>query len=640
MAFTKINGVSWKGFSVYNLYPKKVATIERTGDPTAGFGLFNVKLYGALGDDATDDTDAIRNAISAANSFVDNNPGNVATIYFPTGTYKASIKSGDSNWLTSTPGCFVLDHDDIKFLGDGPDNSIISFLAVDFTDPETNWYVNGSGNGSDRIRRGGGFHISGFLENIQFDSIRVTGNANATGDASNGGVNYACEIIVDDVIESTNHGLANGTILRFGNTAPTEVNDGTTPFYVINALTDTFQVSTSEGGEVQTLTDPGITFYATDGDGWDWHHKAIFSAGCDVNSPLRIQNCIFDRWRGEIIHQGGDSAVHVVITNSVFEYCNGSMISVPSLEMSNSIVRYGYNGIENFARTSTHFITIVNNTFTSTANADYAEFNAIAVLSLASAGATNISNNTITNWQVGTYLAESAEDTTIDNNEYNECASPIRMTNLSLYVDPESYDDVTVSNNEFIRSGPSGGQVIYVQVGTDITNKNFKIHDNTLTGNWNLLISDNHNASVANRTGYEIYNNELQSCVDGSTTLASQVKALWYSNDWGTRSIEDKADIFPIALNTSGEYEWEPEDDYIKLNNYVSANLPIQLDPTIVASMDVLPEGFTTTIKAGGSHSMDIQADASWNTLISDITLNPGDEATFVKTSDKLVYQI
>lgn len=70
-------------------------------------GIINVKLYGALGDGATDDTDAIANAIAAV-------PYGGA-LYIPTGAYKV-VGSGAQIFTRATP---------IAIYGDGPSNSVI-----------------------------------------------------------------------------------------------------------------------------------------------------------------------------------------------------------------------------------------------------------------------------------------------------------------------------------------------------------------------------------------------------------------------------------------------------------------------------------------------------------------------------------
>ncbi len=81
---------------------------------TDRMGILNVKSYGATGDGATDDTDAIQTAIDAA----EENSG--GTIFLPRGTYK----------ITST---LTIDGSEIHFMGDGRFRTTIdaSALAAD-----------------------------------------------------------------------------------------------------------------------------------------------------------------------------------------------------------------------------------------------------------------------------------------------------------------------------------------------------------------------------------------------------------------------------------------------------------------------------------------------------------------------------
>lgn len=65
-------------------------------------GIYNVKDYGAAGDDITDDTAAIRAAAAAAAAWTDAHPaGQVGIVYFPPGTYKISDDIGNYNWATN-----------------------------------------------------------------------------------------------------------------------------------------------------------------------------------------------------------------------------------------------------------------------------------------------------------------------------------------------------------------------------------------------------------------------------------------------------------------------------------------------------------------------------------------------------------
>jgi len=133
---------------------------------------FNVKDYGAVGDGATNDTAAIRNAIAAAT----NNGG--GTIYFPTGTY-AVCPDIDNPANTVI---FKVNGSNLHFLGDGPELSILSCYSPGLQDPETSWSLDTKGE----IRRGSAFSLNFDVAykqtNVVFEGLRVTGNTRPTGD--------------------------------------------------------------------------------------------------------------------------------------------------------------------------------------------------------------------------------------------------------------------------------------------------------------------------------------------------------------------------------------------------------------------------------------------------------------------------
>jgi hypothetical protein len=78
------------------------------------------------------------------------------------------------------------------------------------------------------------------------------------GYAANGGVQLLFQIdVTNNLVRSTAHGLTNGLKVAFFNaTVPTPLVEGTV-YFVVNATTDTFQVSATSGGSAITLTGAG-----------------------------------------------------------------------------------------------------------------------------------------------------------------------------------------------------------------------------------------------------------------------------------------------------------------------------------------------------------------------------------------------
>jgi len=78
------------------------------------------------------------------------------------------------------------------------------------------------------------------------------------GYAPNGGSQLLFQIdVANNLVRSTAHGLANGTkVVFFNSTVPPPLVEGTV-YFVVNATTDTFQVSATAGGSAIVLTGAG-----------------------------------------------------------------------------------------------------------------------------------------------------------------------------------------------------------------------------------------------------------------------------------------------------------------------------------------------------------------------------------------------
>lgn len=88
------------------------------------YTVFNVKVYGAVGNGIADDTDAIQATINAAKS----NGGGI--VYLPDGTYllKKTIPAGLVPWAIRDPNLLIESANNLKFIGTG--NSILKMDKV------------------------------------------------------------------------------------------------------------------------------------------------------------------------------------------------------------------------------------------------------------------------------------------------------------------------------------------------------------------------------------------------------------------------------------------------------------------------------------------------------------------------------
>jgi hypothetical protein len=78
------------------------------------------------------------------------------------------------------------------------------------------------------------------------------------GYASNGGAQLLFQIdVTNNLVRSTGHGQSNGTkVVFFNSTVPPPLVEGTV-YFIVNATTDTFQVSATAGGAAIVLTGTG-----------------------------------------------------------------------------------------------------------------------------------------------------------------------------------------------------------------------------------------------------------------------------------------------------------------------------------------------------------------------------------------------
>lgn len=124
--------------------------------------VFNVKDYGARGNNLADDTDAIRAALAACRQ------AGGGTVYLPAGTYKVAPKEEGGF-------AFPLHFGNLTIEGDGPTATVLNFRA---------WGMKNPANLI--LKRGGGFTTypaPGQVDGITLRGFRATGNAPPTQDA-------------------------------------------------------------------------------------------------------------------------------------------------------------------------------------------------------------------------------------------------------------------------------------------------------------------------------------------------------------------------------------------------------------------------------------------------------------------------
>jgi hypothetical protein len=609
---------------------------------------FNVKDFGAIGNGVSDDTDAIRAAIAEAGSWADANSPEIATIYFPEGTYAVAPKETDPRWESNKPAIFDVPASNLHFIGDGPDKSIISCYTIGLNDPNTHWTVIDDGFGYFKIKRGSCFRLPQWQDprnNLRFEGLRITGNTDGTGDNTVGGTS-ARHGVVNGLINSykgkwasdswISWAYSDGTLIRFGKNKnqPPEIVPQKA-YYVVNSTGKTFQISETPGGEPvhlsDTINDSEHRFISTDGNGWNMGHSAM-DLGSEAFENLVIENCHLDRWRGEIIHAGGDNPRTVTIRNSVIEHSNASMVSVPSLVMEDTILRHGYNGVENYARKPWHKAEIRRCEFIGSRNNQFGEKNAIAYLGSPDTGAI-IENNTIRDWKYGVLLSEVANNIEITGNDILGVKHAVVLSRLGLYPnDPwSSFDNIHIAKNDF-RTYTGGHAAIFVQLG-DISNKNFLIEENVFhpgetdpNSRWSLVIQDFGPRSLENREGFIITRNQVHSGADFRRT-----RAIWKDNirtplwQWGKRFTWYRDPSGPIEITFDSNHVWGRN---LTDNTEI---IDVTLDPSV---FDFYPEGYSVELVSTDKKSWRVLADPAWNTFTADVLVEKGNPVWLIVGAD------
>jgi hypothetical protein len=146
--------------------------------------VFDVTKYGAKGDDATDDTKAIRSALGAAVA----SGGGI--VYLPTGIYRVCPQPYDTFPDVWRP-IFRVNTSRIVFAGDGPGKSVLSGYFDGMNDPKLHWLV--TTDSYVKITRFMMFGVAydyqahAPIDTVQIRSLTIRGNANWTGNTAVGG---------------------------------------------------------------------------------------------------------------------------------------------------------------------------------------------------------------------------------------------------------------------------------------------------------------------------------------------------------------------------------------------------------------------------------------------------------------------
>lgn len=117
-------------------------------------------------------------------------------------------------------------------------------------------------SGGDLVAVGGALYATRGGNNVDFYKYTIT-NSPAAGDGTWSSManmrasgNYTPDQSTD-ILTSTSHGLGNGAKLTLATTGTFPTGLGSGPYFVINATTDTFQISSTQGGSAVNFTGNG-----------------------------------------------------------------------------------------------------------------------------------------------------------------------------------------------------------------------------------------------------------------------------------------------------------------------------------------------------------------------------------------------
>jgi len=625
---------------------KSTSTTPVVVVPPVDPAVFSVMDYGATGNGSTDDTAAIQLAINAAEAYSTTN--GAATVYFPEGNYAVAVQDYFPNDISVYAYVFWPKASNVTYKGDGPGKSAIFYHYFNLTDPEKYWEVKGNGNDTWRILRGSLFNlthptIGNNVTGLRWEGLRLCGNCDVGLTPTSGGHNYACSS-ASSVITSNNHGMANGARLRFGNTAPDPLKDwdpafaGTSAlgtekqYYVVNAAQNTFQVSDTVGGSPVTFSDES-GFYATDGSGWDWTHKAIYVGNTGTFS---VHNCTIDRWRGECIYGGGGLVGKFTITNSTIERCNASAVSIGHMDMADCTVRYVRNGIEDFAEGASQKIIVRRTGFVGSNSTISIDEGGVVPICHEDTSGHIIEDCTFDGFTSAITIVDGGSNMTIQRNVITNCRRGITITPLFQYdVGDRTFNDITISSNSFTGNAsiPSTS-VILNNLGGNWPMHDFLIADNVILGAWQDFINDaNSVATLANKTGYVVTGNDFS----GATTAAYRVvhnptytgaRPLWYANtppsgDYYGNLVE----AFDSWWDGTTPISMSPSNDRTKVRYTQStySQLLLTLSENL---LPYLPDGFTFTAYNINAKPCVILANGAWNTFATDVSIGQNQSAT------------
>ncbi len=128
--------------------------------------------------------------------------------------------------------------------------------------------------------------------------------------------------------------------------------NGTAGETASNVLVSSLHLWGMTNGNTADIQAPAST---TNGDGWDWTHKAVFVFHDVPHSNVAITNNIMQDFKGEMIWSGGIGFTNMLVQGNTLKNFNadGISVSVDNLQVIGNTISNGYTGVENGVFNST-----------------------------------------------------------------------------------------------------------------------------------------------------------------------------------------------------------------------------------------------------------------------------------------------
>jgi parallel beta-helix repeat protein len=370
-------------------------------------------------------------------------------------------------------------------------------------------------------------------------------------------------------------------------------------------------------GNAPATGDATVGGNPTTGDGWDLTNKGMVIFGRVPPDNVVLDNVEFDSFRGEILWCGGGGK-RITIANCYIHDSNASAISMSAdVYVANTRIAQTYNGFENFAVDGNQKTVIINSLIDGFWG-NSRTHNGVVFIGVSNSGL-YVSGCTIQNCANGIYLAEFADNITIQGNVFSDnLSSDIFWKAFDLYpkISKVHYNNTWIDSNLFQAPATHRGQAIYDPVARDTPQHNLVVSNNIFTQVDKFFVDSSGGITPENRSNFEIFGNQFISGRLWEDVGPRGNRALWHDNDFGGLQLEvaNSYSEKPVVVNVD-----PPGAPLYRINAFWSADSTISL----AKSVSLYPAGFELTLLGPTSHGhsekeISIRPDPSWNNLSQD----------------------